>query len=630
MRGHVDVFTQVVITNEDHKVWRGYLAKGQYDTALLYCRDLGQREQVLRAQADYYFDCKQSELAASIYAKTKLSFEHVALKLLATGEKEPIKRYLSDKLDHIKATDTAQLTMLCTWLTEIYLDKLNAASAAENPDEYQAVLEEVRQVIEDHVKSLDPATTYQLMLHHGRLDVLLYYAELQKDYHRVISHHMQRRDWTKALQVLVKSNDVKLYYLHAPTLMQHAPVGTTNALINATRSSSFALEPRKLLPALMRYDARTTKTPAAGTAAVPGAGAGAAEGGGAQGNQALRFLLHCVKNLKCKDPVVTKRLVSMLAKQPDDSLMLSFLNDVDTAGAAGAGGSGGGLDLHYCYRACQAAGKQEACVTILSMMGQYSEAVQAALAIGDLQLAKINADMVGDDEQLRKQLWLRIARMVVEQTGDVRAAMALISDTQRACPLKVEDVLPLLADFAVIDDLKDAICASLEDYQRQIQQLKCGMEDATRTSELIRKDMTQLRSRFGFVKSSDTCRLCCTPVLSSGLYLFPCQHALHMHCVEVYMMEHGGLSAQDKTRVQQVKAALDAAQRQAQDRGRAGKADGEGGAAPVDQARLQAELDDLLASDCPICGIPAIKLLDRPLPPVGDGPRLWDLPDKSG
>ena len=55
--------TQVVITNEDHKVWRGYMAKGQYDTALLYCRDLGQREQVLRAQADYYFDCKQSELA---------------------------------------------------------------------------------------------------------------------------------------------------------------------------------------------------------------------------------------------------------------------------------------------------------------------------------------------------------------------------------------------------------------------------------------------------------------------------------------------------------------------------------------------------------------------------------------
>ena len=32
--------------------------------------------------------------------------------------------------------------------------------------------------------------------------------------------------------------------------------------------------------------------------------------------------------------------------------------------------------------------------------------------------------------------------------------MALISEAQGACPLTVEDILPLLADFTVIDDLK--------------------------------------------------------------------------------------------------------------------------------------------------------------------------------
>ena len=61
--------------------------------------------------------------------------------------------------------------------------------------------------------------------------------------------------FTKALQVVAKSNDPKLFYLHAPTLMQHAPVGTTNALISASRSPSFQLDPTKLLPALMRYEA---------------------------------------------------------------------------------------------------------------------------------------------------------------------------------------------------------------------------------------------------------------------------------------------------------------------------------------------------------------------------------------
>jgi hypothetical protein len=85
--------------------------------------------QVLTAQADHYFNSNQSELAASTYAKTKThSFEQVTLKLLALGEKDAVKRYLSDKLDHMRSTDRAQLTMVCSWLTEMYLHQLNAAS----------------------------------------------------------------------------------------------------------------------------------------------------------------------------------------------------------------------------------------------------------------------------------------------------------------------------------------------------------------------------------------------------------------------------------------------------------------------------------------------------------------------
>jgi len=55
------------------------------------------------------------------------------------GEKEALMRYLSDKLDNMRSSDRAQLTMVCTWLTEMYLDKLNGACAAERPDQYQLV-----------------------------------------------------------------------------------------------------------------------------------------------------------------------------------------------------------------------------------------------------------------------------------------------------------------------------------------------------------------------------------------------------------------------------------------------------------------------------------------------------------
>ncbi len=52
--------------------------------------------------------------------------------------------------------------------------------------------------------------------------------------------------------------------------------------------------------------------------------------------------------------------------------------------------------------------------------------------------------------------------------------------------IKIEDVLPLFPDFVKIDIFKDAICQSLEDYNKQIDQLKTEMEDATRIADALR------------------------------------------------------------------------------------------------------------------------------------------------
>jgi len=48
-------------------------------------------------------------------------------------------------------------------------------------------------------------------------------------------------------------------------------------------------------------------------------------------------------------------------------------------------------------------------------MGLYEEAVDLALKHDDLELARINADKPEDDDALRKKLWLKIARHVVEK-----------------------------------------------------------------------------------------------------------------------------------------------------------------------------------------------------------------------
>ena len=67
------------------------------------------------------------------------------------------------------------------------------------------------------------------------------------------------------------------------------------------------------------------------------------------------------------------------------------------------------------------------------------------------------ADKVEDDEDLRKKLWLMIAKHVVKQEKgakreNIRKAIAFLKETDGL--LKIEDILPFFPDFALIDDFK--------------------------------------------------------------------------------------------------------------------------------------------------------------------------------
>ena len=59
-------------------------------------------------------------------------------------------------------------------------------------------------------------------------------------------------------------------------------------------------------------------------------------------------------------------------------------------------------------------------VQIYSKMGLWENSVDLALEKGDLELAKANANMPEDDRQLRKKLWLKIAKYVVQDKKDIK------------------------------------------------------------------------------------------------------------------------------------------------------------------------------------------------------------------
>ncbi|CAG8446869.1 13007_t:CDS:10, partial [Dentiscutata heterogama] len=598
---------ELIVTKEDRDVWKLYLEKQQFDNALLYCKNPAQRDEVLITQADHYFSQGRFLLSANYYAQSTVPFEEVALKFVERDERDALRNYLLIKLEKLRRSDLTQKTMIATWLVEIYLSKINmyedlTASGAGTEDtsnykaEQGALEEEFKKFLEQFKANLDKRTTYNLIASHGRTGELLFYASLIGDYDKVISHWIQEKDYKQALDILSKQASIDLYYKFAPILMENAPYDTVNVWMRQPN-----LNPRNLMPALLKYD--HSKAPEDTTQ-----------------NQAIRYLHYVVTQLNNTDPAIHNFLLTLFATQPtsnnDESSLLKFL---------ATEGKEPYYNMDYALRLCSQNGKTQSCVHIYSNMGLFEEAVDLALKHNDLELARINADKPDDDEPLRKKLWLKIARHVVEKKQDIKMAMDYLQHCEL---LKIEDILPFFPDF-------NEICSALEEYNTHIEDLKSEMDEATKSAESIRLDIRELRSRFAIVTSGEKCSLCDSPLLTRQFYIFPCQHAFHADCLIQEVTKH--LSAGQLRKIldlqDQIAKEISNFNRAPDNTARERHGFAPGGldrlrglilpdvAAPsgddvavvvskVDQ--LKDELDDYVASECVLCGDMMIKTIEMP------------------
>lgn len=300
--------------------------------------------------------------------------------------------------------------MLATWLVEIYLAKCNeledvvasesVSHDVENLRTERSLLEdELRQFLETYKADLDSNTIYELIQNHGRTDIYLHYAGIVGDWGRIAEHWILEEEWTKAIDVLNRQHDLELYYRFAPVLMRQVPKETVDCWLRQQ-----TLDPFRLVPALLRTQALSSTAPRDPL----------------QPNHAIRYLNHvvftqCNTNATIHNLLVTFH-VSCPAASDEEGALLRFLATAPVDPLTGKPY----YDLNYALRLCVEAGKTRSCVQIYSKMGLYENSVDLALQKGDLELAKSNADMPEDDRQLRKKLWLKIAKFVVQDKQDIK------------------------------------------------------------------------------------------------------------------------------------------------------------------------------------------------------------------
>lgn len=500
---------EIVVKNEDRDVWRAKLQKGAFSDALSFASTPAQRDIVHARQGDVLFDEGKYMLAARSYAESTKSFEYVTLRFVDADERDALRAYLLSRLDKLDKKDLTQRMMIATWLLEIYLSKCNTLEdlvAAESATadienltmEREMVEDDLKTFMKDYKANLDPTVVYELILGHGRTDLYLFYAELNKDHSKVVEHWVTEEQWTKAIDVLSRQDSPDLYYRFAALLMRNAPSQTVDAWMRQT-----SLEPRRLIPALLQQKSEPSAT-----------------------NQAVRYLEHVIHRLGSTDSIIYNLLLTLYAsdKDPDDGPLLRFLSSCPDDPIT----EKPYYDLDYALRLCKSRNRIQPCVHIYSRMGLYESSVDLALEKGDLELAKINADKPEDDQALRKKLWLKIAKYVVQEKGDIKSAMKFLESTDL---VKIEDILPFFPDFVVIDDFKTEICNALEDYSAHIDELKAEMAEATRSAESIKHDIEALASRFVAVEQSDKCWHCGVGITTRQFYVFPCQHSFHADCL---------------------------------------------------------------------------------------------------
>lgn len=524
---------EIVVTDEDRNVWEIMLKAGQFDTASRYARSTAQKDAVAGAFGDHLIAKKQFLEAASVYGKSSRPFEQVALTFIDHGEQDALRKYLLTKLGTYKKSLIMQRIMIASWLTEIFMSKLNSlddtittkaqlvenTSTADFQDELAIVRKEFEDFIGRYKADLDRKTTYEIISSHGREQELLSYATAIDDYNYILSYWVQRERWHESLNVLKQQNDPAIFYKYSSVLMSHVSIELVDVMMRHPD-----LNPRNLIPALLNYN-KDHPVPLAQ-------------------NQAVRYLNFCVTQLNSTDAAVHNTLISIYASDPSpsESALLSYLSNQSLS-------SKPAYDADFAFRLCIQHSRVQSAVHIYSSMGEYASAVSLALKHDEIDLASHVADQPpASDSALRKKLWLAVARKVISQQG-VGSIKTAIDFLKRCDLLRIEDLIPFFPDFVIIDDFKEEICAALESYSRSIAALDAEMDASARTAESIKEDIKSLDKRYAIVEPGERCRVCELPLLSRQFFVFPsCQHGFHSDCLGRKVLDGSGLTVRARIR----------------------------------------------------------------------------------
>ncbi|ODQ66810.1 hypothetical protein NADFUDRAFT_33585 [Nadsonia fulvescens var. elongata DSM 6958] len=560
---------EIIVTDEDRAVWKILLAKGDYEEALKLARDDQVRDIVYGEYGEALLKENNFQKAAMLLGKSSKSFESIALTFMDKKEYDALRQYLTIKLNGMKKTSLMQRIMLTSWITEIYMEKLNylddlvAAKGSFSDSSKESIIEDINLVTKNYQdfiltykNDLDKNTIYEIIASHSRREELLFYASTINDYGFALSYWIRLERWNEALNILQAINDPEIVYKYSTVLIVNSPEKTVDTWMRMSH-----LDLKRLIPAILSYNSSHKVS--------------------LKENQGIRYLKYCIKTLNNKEAVIHNTILSIYASsgKSNETQLLAFLERQ---------ANNPRYDLDFALRIFKKNHCIESCVHVYALMDLYEEAVKLALENNNIELAASISDKPTDNDDLKRGLWLNVAKKVIEIKDTIQEALDFL---KRCDVLKMEDLLPLLPDFTSIDEVKEEVCRSLEDYSNLISSIQYDIQESVSVASSLKSEISKFQKRYALVEPGESCSICMYPLLTRKFYVFPCQHAFHTDCITETLLKNGDYKT--RKRISELNRST-------------GKAD------------IRKELERIISEKCVLCSDIKIDALDRPFVTILD------------
>eukprot|EP00934_Nitzschia_sp_Nitz4_P005927 Nitzschia sp. Nitz4//scaffold11_size288233//23736//27629//NITZ4_000731-RA/size288233-snap-gene-0.39-mRNA-1//-1//CDS//3329533945//5917//frame0 len=582
------------------------------------------------------------------------SYGESALAREALKSNGPLVAYLSDKMRVGKNNnDKMTCTMIGAWLTELYLHERDSATNSKQA---------LAQFLTSNVNSMDAKTIMKILTSHDvSAPDCAAYAARSGDIATAVQAALRVGSGTQdgvmeALRILNEAPfeiAEPLYYKYASTVLASAPTMAGKSFLSRY---THGLSPTRLLPSIMNYErmradrsrakhvaqmaARRNPfsvSPRGGTEERKtmdtldvGKGSSSMFGAGVEvqilhgissvgsfvddENVSRRYLEGVIK-LGCRSSAIYSFLISLYVKLDDEEPLLKFLTTHVPAAAAvseasrAAGlafaedGLSGPLDMSYALRTILGTGRHfRSAIKLYMGFGMRQQAVELALKVDPALARELAQDSVELEE--RKRLWLMIAKNAASEgveSADADVVSKVVSVLKDCGPdvMSIEDVLPFLPDFAQIDSIKDEICVALTSYSSKIENFLKEMNDCDQACDALRGEISRLRTHRMELKADSKCAYTNKPVLTAGepFYVFPSGYVVLETPLKAEVLPY--LNDRQKNRVLELESELKVIRG-----GRTNRS--------THTSSLQAELDGLIAAECPLTGTMMVESIDRP------------------